>query len=163
MLNFFASLKCSKNASIMYRSLVVLWRALTSTLVFSTSFVTVSLFVFMFCFFFYADEFQKVSSGFMTWISWLLWRDTALSRTNDFRTCPGSCFFRCNAFCTCWLSYFFSRPTACMNVSNEFGIDSSPLILTGLQPRGGRVRHIVLQIGLAHLLSVLFLDDNGTG
>ena len=33
--------------------------------VFSTAFVTVSLFVFLFCFFFFVDELHQVSSGFM--------------------------------------------------------------------------------------------------
>ena len=56
---------------------------------------------------------------------------------------------------------FFSRPTVCKHVSNEFEIDSWPLILTGLQPRCGRVRHFALQISLANLFSAL--DDDGTG
>ena len=48
------------------------------------------------------------------------------AQPNDFRSCPGSCFLRYNVFYTYlwpWPSWS-SRPTVCMNVSNEFGIDS---------------------------------------
>ena len=77
----------------------------------------------------------------------------------------GHVFFRLTCFIPIYGFDFriFSRPTVCMNVSNEFGIDSYPLILTGLQPRGGRVCYFVFQISLAYLYSVSFLDDNGTG
>ena len=68
---------------------VVCWE-LFNLGVLSTAFVTVSLFIFLFCFLRFVDEFHIACSGLLAWISRLLWRITVLSRASGFGTSPES-------------------------------------------------------------------------